>query len=182
MKTLTVNISDIIFNISNKINELVVKLSPYEQKIFVTKYGVEIGKFQRKAGKEYCDVVDNLSLANKLENLQGKFLRLVFQDEKFAHIEYVESQTLAKKTFTEPVKFVINCCGFEHLTINSSSDLILSLIINKFYFLSCDGTFPYRCNNGQVNLDHYTLVSLDSLKNSSKITSKQILESVKKDV
>jgi hypothetical protein len=25
---------------------------------------------QRKAGKEYCDVIDNLAQANKLENLE----------------------------------------------------------------------------------------------------------------
>lgn len=131
MKTLKVNIADIICNISNIINELVVKLSPYEQKIFVNKYGVEIGKFQRKAGKEYCDVVDNLSLVNKLENLQGNFVRLVFQEEKFAHIEYEESQTLVTKNFAKPVKFIINCCGFEDLTKDSSSELILSLIINN---------------------------------------------------
>ena len=131
MKTLKVNIADIIFNVSNKINELVVKLSPAEQKIFVNKYGVEIGKFQRKAGKEYCDVIDNLSLVNKLENLQGKFVSLVFQEKKFTHIEYVETQTLVKKTFAEPVKVIINCSGFEDVNTHSSSELILSLIINK---------------------------------------------------
>lgn len=131
MKTLKVNIADIIFNVSNKINELVVKLSPYEQKIFVNRFGVEIGKFQRKAGKEYCDVIDNLSLVNKLENLQGKFVSLVFREKKFTHIEYVETQTLVKKNFAEPVKVIINCCGFEDVNTHSSSELILSLIINK---------------------------------------------------
>ena len=131
MKNLNVNIADIIYHISNIINALVVKLSPFEQKTFVNEDGVEIGKFQRKAGKEYCDVVDNLSLVNKLENLKGKFVRLVCQEEKFDHIEYVESQTLAKKTFDKPVKFIINCCGFEELAIHSSSELIRSLISNN---------------------------------------------------
>jgi hypothetical protein len=59
--------------------------------------GVEISKLQRKAGKEYCDVIDNLAQANKLENLKGNFVRLVCQEDKFAHLEYVESQTLVKK-------------------------------------------------------------------------------------
>lgn len=131
MKTQNVNIADIIYHVSNIINALVVKLSPSEQKIFVNHDGVEIGKFQRKAGKEYCDVVDNLSLVNKLENLKGKFVRLVNQEEKFDHIEYVESQTLVKKTFDKPVTFIINCCGFEDLTSESSSELILSLIRNN---------------------------------------------------
>lgn len=131
IKTQNVNIAEIICKVSNLINELVVRLSPSQQKIFVTKHGVEIGKFQRKAGKEYCDVVDNLSLVNKLENLKGKFGEFVYQEEKLAHIEYVESHTLVKKTFDKPLKFIINCCGFEDLTTNSSSDLIINLITNN---------------------------------------------------
>jgi hypothetical protein len=47
--------------------------------------------------KEYCDVIDNLAQANKLENLKGNFVRLVCQEDKFAHLEYVESQTLVKR-------------------------------------------------------------------------------------
>jgi hypothetical protein len=80
---------------SKIINGLLVKLSPYERN-FTNKHGVEIGKLQRKAGKEYCDVIDNLAQANKLENL-GNFVRLVCQEDKFAHLEYVESQTLVKR-------------------------------------------------------------------------------------
>jgi uncharacterized NAD(P)/FAD-binding protein YdhS len=41
----------------------------------------------------------------------------------------VESQTLVKRF--KPVKFIINCCGFEDLTLHSSSELILGLIINN---------------------------------------------------
>jgi uncharacterized NAD(P)/FAD-binding protein YdhS len=36
-----------------------------------------------------------------------------------------------KKDFAKPVKFIINCCGFEDLNLHSSSELILSLIINN---------------------------------------------------
>jgi uncharacterized NAD(P)/FAD-binding protein YdhS len=131
MKSLKVNIAEITDHMSKIINGLLVKLSPYEQRNFTNKHGVEIGKLQRKAGKEYCDVIDNLAQANKLENLKGNFVRLVCQEDKFAHLEYVESQTLVKKTFAKPVKFIINCCGFEDLTLHSSSELILSLIINN---------------------------------------------------
>jgi hypothetical protein len=46
---------------SKIINGLLVKLSPYEQRNFTNKHGVEISKLQRKAGKEYCDVIDNLA-------------------------------------------------------------------------------------------------------------------------
>jgi hypothetical protein len=73
---------------------LLVKLSPYEQKNFTNKHGVEIGKLQRKAGKEYCDVIDNLAQANKLENL--RFCEMLGIN---SHLEYVESQTLVKRLF-----------------------------------------------------------------------------------
>jgi hypothetical protein len=36
-------------------------------------------------------------------------------------------------------------------------------LINKFYFLSRDGAFPYRSNEGQINLDDH-LPALNSLK------------------
>lgn len=126
-----INVADIICHMSNTINELLAKLSLYEQKRFVIKYGVEIGKFQRRAGKEYRDAVDNLSLVNKLENLTGKFVRIVYQEGELVHVEYIETHTLEKKTFTTPVKCIINCSGFEDLTISSSFDLIRSLIINN---------------------------------------------------
>jgi hypothetical protein len=48
-------------------HRLLVKWGSYERN-FTNKHGVEIGKLQRKAGKEYCDVIDNLAQANKLEN------------------------------------------------------------------------------------------------------------------
>jgi hypothetical protein len=57
-------------------------------------------------------------------------VRIVCKEDKFAHIEYVESH-FSEKDFAKPVKFIINCCGFEDLSLHSSSELILSLIINN---------------------------------------------------
>jgi uncharacterized protein (DUF2267 family) len=64
---------------------------------------------------------------------------------------------------------------FNIMDISGMDDLI-----NKFYFLSRDGAFPYRSNEGQINLDDNNLPALNSLKNASKVTSKQILEAVKR--
>ncbi|MBC7914742.1 MAG: FAD/NAD(P)-binding protein [Pyrinomonadaceae bacterium] len=126
-----INVADIIGYMSNTINELLARLSLFEQKRFVIKYGVEIGKFQRRAGKEYRDTVDNLTLVNKLENLTGKFVRIFYKEGEFVHVEYIESHTSETRTFTTPVKCIINCSGFEDLSISSSFDLIRSLIINN---------------------------------------------------
>jgi uncharacterized NAD(P)/FAD-binding protein YdhS len=99
-------------------------------KKILNKHGVEIGKFQRKAGKEYCDVIDNLSLANKLENLKGNFVRIVCQGINRSY-RICRVTDFSEKDFAKPVKFIINCCGFEDL--HSSSELILSLIINNIW-------------------------------------------------
>jgi hypothetical protein len=38
-------------------------------------------------------------------------------------------------------------------------------LINKFYFLSHDGAFPSRSNNGQINVNNYKFEALN--KNAS---------------
>jgi hypothetical protein len=52
-------------------------------------------------------------------------------------------------------------------------------LINKFYFLSRDGAFPSRSNNGQINVNNYKFEALNSLKTLPKLLQ-QILEAVKR--
>ncbi|MGL5832420.1 MAG: FAD/NAD(P)-binding protein, partial [Waterburya sp.] len=53
------------------------QLSYAEQKQFVIKYGVKIGKFQRRAGSDYLNVADKLMFEGKLEFIKGKFIRTI---------------------------------------------------------------------------------------------------------
>lgn len=95
-----------------------------EQKMFVIKYGVEIGKYQRRAGEHYLNVVDNLLMNGKLEFLKGKF---VGTTEGKAGFEYIAADSQQKEIFTEPIKVLINCAGFQDVT-KSSSTLIKNLV------------------------------------------------------
>ncbi len=98
-----------------------------EQKMFVIKYGIEIGKHQRRAGQDYLNVVDKLLLDGKLEFLKGKF---VGTTEGQAGFEYITSDSKQKEVFSQPIKVVINCAGFQDVT-KSSSTLIKNLVQNE---------------------------------------------------
>ncbi len=114
--------------ISKAVINALNQLSLVEQKLFVTKYGVEIGKFQRRAGADYLDVVEQLIKEGKLELLKGKFLRAMsLTAEGGQGFEFVDGSTQEKQIFTTPVRVVINCAGFQDLT-TSSSTLIKNLI------------------------------------------------------
>ncbi|PZV19581.1 MAG: hypothetical protein DCF20_00790 [Pseudanabaena sp.] len=113
--------------ISKGMIEALSQLIPSEQKLFVSIYGVEIGKLQRRAGAEYLDVVDQLIKAGKLEFVRGKFLKTLKLPFGGSGFEYADDNTQEKKIFATPVKIVINCSGFQDLN-NSSSTLINNLI------------------------------------------------------
>ena len=98
-----------------------------EQKMFVIKYGVEIGKYQRRAGQDYLNLVDKLLGTGQLEFLKGKFIGT---NEGQPGFEYITSDTRQKATFDEPIKVVINCAGFQDVT-KSSSILIKNLVEQK---------------------------------------------------
>ena len=100
-----------------------------EQKSFVTKYGVEIGKLQRRAGSIYLNAVDKLIFEGRLQLLKGKFSQIVPLATGYG-FEFINSLDLQKELFTSPVKVIINCAGFSRLT-NSDSPLIDNLIRQK---------------------------------------------------
>src|SRR5690606_29027602 len=112
--------------ISKLIVELLDKLSPVQQKKFVSTYGVEIGKLQRRAGGEYRNAADELLARNKLEFIQGRFLRADGPQSGFIYQNHITGQ---RHHFTAPLKVIINCSGFEDLP--QSSSLIQNLIFRK---------------------------------------------------
>jgi uncharacterized NAD(P)/FAD-binding protein YdhS len=113
--------------ISKAIIEALHQLPATEQQLFVTGYGVEIGKFQRRAGSDYLDVIDQLINDGKLDLLQGKFTKTLLQSDGEQSFEFIDSNSQEQRIFTSPVKVVINCAGFQDLTA-SSSTLIKNLI------------------------------------------------------
>ncbi|WP_019505829.1 FAD/NAD(P)-binding protein [Pleurocapsa sp. PCC 7319] len=116
--------------ISKSVIDALNKLSFAEQKLFVTKYGVEIGKYQRRAGSDYLDVVEKLIFEGKLEFLKGKFVRTISLASGGTGFEFTISNGESKQKYTSPIAVVINCAGFQDLT-RSSSPLIKNLVQQK---------------------------------------------------
>jgi uncharacterized NAD(P)/FAD-binding protein YdhS len=122
-----INISDIYSDISKVVIQCLNQLSFGEQKQFVSRYAVEIGKLQRRAGGEYLDVVDELIAQTKLEFLKGKFVKYAPLQTGGVNCEYVDGEDRQQKVFDAPIGVIINCAGFQDVT-KSSSVLIQNLI------------------------------------------------------
>jgi uncharacterized NAD(P)/FAD-binding protein YdhS len=125
-----INISDIYSDISKLVIQALNQLNFDEQKQFVSKYAVEIGKLQRRAGAEYLNVVDELISQGKLEFLKGKFVKCLSLTDGGSGCEYIDGETREQKVLDAPVGVVINCAGFQDVT-RSSSVLIQNLIRRK---------------------------------------------------
>ena len=122
-----INISDIYSDISKLTIQALNQLSFDEQKQFVFKYAVEIGKLQRRAGGEYLDVVDDLIAHEKLEFLKGRFVRFSHLADGGASCEYLHGEDRVQTVFNAPIRAIVNCAGFQDVT-KSSSVLIQNLI------------------------------------------------------
>ncbi|MDB5120534.1 MAG: hypothetical protein JWN56_1752 [Sphingobacteriales bacterium] len=130
-ETNNINIADTFNSISYLVIELLNRLNSFQQKRFVLKYGVEIGKYQRRAGNEYLDVVENLREQNKLENLKGRFIKKYNHNKSREEFNYLDKSSDSIKSIDPNVKVIIDCTGFQHLTSSSSSKLISNLISQK---------------------------------------------------
>jgi uncharacterized NAD(P)/FAD-binding protein YdhS len=124
-----INVSDIHGDISKITMEALSKLNPSEQKQFVIKYAVEIGKYQRRAGGEYLDVVNNLVAQGKMEFVKGKFVKSAPIATGGSSCEYLDSDN-QQQSVDVPISVIINCAGFQDVT-KSSSILIQNLIRRK---------------------------------------------------
>ena len=122
-----INISDIYSDISQIVIQALNQLSFEEQKQFVFKYAVEIGKLQRRAGGEYLDVVDDLIAHEKLEFLKGRFVGFSHFADGGASCEYLHGEDRVQTVFDAPIRAIVNCAGFQDVT-KSSSVLIQNLI------------------------------------------------------
>jgi uncharacterized NAD(P)/FAD-binding protein YdhS len=124
-----INVSDIHGDISKITMQALGQLTPAEQKQFVIKYAVEIGKYQRRAGGEYLDVVNNLVAQDKMEFLKGKFVKYAPLEKGGSSCEYLDTDN-QPQVVDVPISVIINCAGFQDVT-QSSSILIQNLIRRK---------------------------------------------------
>jgi len=114
--------------ISQKVIAALNLLDYEEQRQFVIKYGVKIGKFQRRAGSDYLNVTDKLIFEGKLQFIKGKFagtIPLTDKQSGFGFVTPINNSEI--EVFSSPIQVIINCAGFQNIT-QSSSPLIDNLI------------------------------------------------------
>jgi len=110
-----INIADTVSSISVNILRLLDRLNSTEQKKFVEKYGVEIGKLQRRAGAAYYDTAAELINRGKLEFIKGRFLKCYLKED-LLEVKYYDVSSNEEKIFPSPIAVMINCTGFQSLT------------------------------------------------------------------
>jgi uncharacterized NAD(P)/FAD-binding protein YdhS len=124
-----INISDIHTDISKVVIQALNRLDFGEQQQFVSRYAVEIGKLQRRAGGEYLDVVNELITQQKLAFLKGKFVNHLPLKTGGSGCKYID-ENRQQQVFDAPIGVIINCAGFQDVT-KSSSVSIQNLIRRK---------------------------------------------------
>jgi uncharacterized NAD(P)/FAD-binding protein YdhS len=153
--------------ISKAIIEALHQLSTAEQQLFVTRYGVEIGKSQRRAGSDYLDVIDQLISAGKLDLLKGKFTKTLIQSDGDQSFEFIDGNSQEHRIFSTPVQVVINCAGFQDLT--ASSSILIKNLIKQDICIPNDSRNGFNVNeNFEANKNFYLLGPLIAGNMNSK--------------
>jgi uncharacterized NAD(P)/FAD-binding protein YdhS len=152
--------------ISKGIIDVLQQLSPAEQKLFVIKYGVEIGKFQRRAGNDYLNVVENLMNTGKLEFIKGKLLQTCLLNDHEQGFKFIDANQ-QEQQFPTAVQVVINCAGFQDL-MTSTSPLINNLI-KRGLAVPNDSNCGFAVNeNFEINHNFYLMGPLIAGNMNSK--------------
>ena len=129
----------VYFNaITSQTNELIQTISHEEKLVFVDRYGIELGRSQRRAGAEYVDAVDQLKSEGKLENVTGRFVGVGTHDSSGFTIDFIDENGDAIRS-ASTFQIGINCTGFERLSENSSSPLIRRLLDRKLCIANPSG-------------------------------------------
>tara|TARA_B100000902_G_scaffold399752_1_gene472305 strand:- start:2842 stop:4464 length:1623 start_codon:yes stop_codon:yes gene_type:complete len=119
------NISDTLPIFTNHVGGLVQRLSKKEKQKFISFHGLEIGRLQRRAGLEYTQPIEELSLTNKLDVIKGKFINFS-KDIDMTKVLFKKDN--AGETQMRRYDVVINCAGSSGLTKAGMSPLLKQLI------------------------------------------------------
>lgn len=118
--------------VSKAFGALLKKLNTHELKEFACHYGNEIGKRQRRAGKHYTDVVDNLKSENRLINIPGYFQSITAsKDNDGVSFSYNTKQNKDLVTPSENMHIILNCIGGRCLNEKTVTPLLDDLISKK---------------------------------------------------
>ncbi|MGY2083163.1 FAD/NAD(P)-binding protein [Blastococcus sp. SYSU DS0539] len=131
------SVSDTLPPISAAVGRVLRRLPEEETAEFADRWGVELGRHQRRAGWEYCEVVDRLSAENRLRLVAGSFVDLVAGAGDQVHVRYRADGELHR--LPTPVDAVVNCAGPARSLRQAAPPLLSQLITSGVCRLTPSG-------------------------------------------
>jgi uncharacterized NAD(P)/FAD-binding protein YdhS len=101
--------TDTLHPVSDGVRRLLPRLSPEQAAEFAGRWGAQIGRYQRRAGGEYCDVVEHLTRQGRITLVAGSFVGVGATDGGRAQVRYEQAGQV--RTLDEDVDVVVNCAG-----------------------------------------------------------------------
>jgi uncharacterized NAD(P)/FAD-binding protein YdhS len=111
---------------SPAIGRAVSKLAVAEKQKFAERWGVELGKHQRRAGVEYSQNVEALKESGRLTMVPAAFDSIVESTSEGVRVRYRLDGEIV--TSAQTYTAVINCAGFSSTTAPTRSRLITDLV------------------------------------------------------
>jgi len=102
-------VADTLLPVTTAVSALVARLSPDETLEFAARWGVELGRHQRRAGWEYSEVAEQLFEQGRLRVVAGAFTRLTAAADGSAHVHFRAGGEPDDLETSADV--VVNCAG-----------------------------------------------------------------------
>ena len=119
-------VADTLRPISNGVVGVLPRLSPLEALEFAGRWGVELGRHQRRAGWEYCEVVDELVEQGRLEPVAGSFAGVDVGNGRGVRVRVSRAGVDAELDRVADV--VINCAGPPARLRDTAPSLVAELL------------------------------------------------------
>ncbi|MGY2002865.1 FAD/NAD(P)-binding protein [Blastococcus sp. SYSU DS1024] len=136
-RALGLSVSDTLAPISAAVGRVLRRLPEDETAVFADRWGVELGRHQRRAGWEYCEVVERLSAEGRLRLVAGSFVDLVADAAGQVHVRYQVDGELHQ--IASPVDAVVNCAGPARSLRHAAPPLLTQLITSGVCRLTPSG-------------------------------------------
>jgi uncharacterized NAD(P)/FAD-binding protein YdhS len=126
--TQQLTISDTLTPIFQAMGAVVQQLSREEKLEFAGVWGSDLGRYQRRAGTEYSDLVELLHRNGRLEVLAARFVGLGSCDDTGVRVRYTAGSDSVVRESPTPMLVVVNCSGSGSLNAAGAAGVVESLV------------------------------------------------------
>jgi uncharacterized NAD(P)/FAD-binding protein YdhS len=102
-------VTDTLQPVSEGVRALLPRLSAEQAAEFAGRWGAQIGRYQRRAGGEYCEVVEHLTAQGRIELVAGSFVGVRGADGGRAQVRYEHGGLV--RLLEDAADVVVNCAG-----------------------------------------------------------------------